>query len=65
MGRDKTSDQPRFYGVTTTRIYCRPGCPSRRPKPEHVVWFASPDDAEKAGFRACKRCRPGEEKGPA
>lgn len=47
-----------FYGVTTTRIYCRPGCPSRTPKPENIREFDSCEAAEKAGFRACKRCRP-------
>jgi AraC family transcriptional regulator of adaptative response/methylated-DNA-[protein]-cysteine methyltransferase len=47
-----------FYGVTTTRIYCRPSCPSRRPKPENIRYFESSAEAEKAGFRACLRCHP-------
>ncbi len=47
-----------FYGVTTTRIYCRSGCPSRAPKPENIRPFATCEEAERAGFRACKRCRP-------
>lgn len=46
------------YAVTTTGIFCRPGCPSRRPKPEHVQWFRDAAQAKEAGFRACKRCRP-------
>jgi AraC family transcriptional regulator of adaptative response/methylated-DNA-[protein]-cysteine methyltransferase len=44
--------------VTTTGIYCRPSCPSRRPKRDNVAFFSSADAAEQAGFRACQRCRP-------
>ena len=44
--------------VTTTGVYCRIGCPSRTPAPDHVRFFPSPVAAEAAGFRACKRCRP-------
>lgn len=47
-----------IYAVRTTGIYCRPSCPARAPKPENVILFASTDAARKAGFRACKRCRP-------
>ncbi|MGN1279463.1 MAG: bifunctional transcriptional activator/DNA repair enzyme AdaA [Limosilactobacillus sp.] len=47
-----------WYGVTTTRIFCKPSCPSRLPKRNHVVIFNSPRDAFRAGFRPCKRCRP-------
>jgi AraC family transcriptional regulator of adaptative response/methylated-DNA-[protein]-cysteine methyltransferase len=46
------------YAVATTGIYCRPGCPSRQPKPENVRFFDTPAQAERAGFRPCKRCRP-------
>jgi AraC family transcriptional regulator of adaptative response/methylated-DNA-[protein]-cysteine methyltransferase len=46
------------YAVRTTRVYCRPSCPSRRPRPEHVSFFASARDAERGGYRACRRCRP-------
>lgn len=46
------------YAVSTTGVYCRSGCPSRRPKPENVHFFAAAADAERAGFRPCKRCRP-------
>lgn len=49
-----------FTGVKTTGIYCRPGCPARTPKPENVVLFASTEEARRAGFRPCKRCRPDE-----
>ena len=46
------------FGVTTTGIYCRPGCPSPRPRREHVQFFGTPQDARQAGFRACRRCHP-------
>jgi AraC family transcriptional regulator, regulatory protein of adaptative response / DNA-3-methyladenine glycosylase II len=47
-----------FCGVTSTGIYCRPSCPARTPKREHVRFFATAAAAQAAGFRACKRCRP-------
>ncbi|HWP99375.1 MAG TPA: bifunctional DNA-binding transcriptional regulator/O6-methylguanine-DNA methyltransferase Ada [Vicinamibacterales bacterium] len=46
------------YAVRTTGVYCRPGCPSRRPRREVVSFFASPAAAEAAGYRPCRRCRP-------
>jgi AraC family transcriptional regulator of adaptative response/methylated-DNA-[protein]-cysteine methyltransferase len=49
-----------YYGVRTTGVYCRPSCPSRRPKRENVLFFALPEAARQAGFRACMRCRPDE-----
>ena len=58
LERDPTADDNFFYGVTTTRIYCRPSCPSRRPKRENTSFFSSTEAAERAGFRACQRCRP-------
>jgi len=51
---------PFLYGVTTTGIFCRTTCPSRRPRPDHVRIFATAAEATAAGFRACKRCRPTE-----
>jgi AraC family transcriptional regulator of adaptative response/methylated-DNA-[protein]-cysteine methyltransferase len=48
----------RVFAVTTTGIYCRPGCPARRPRPEHVRWFRDGAAARRGGYRACKRCRP-------
>ncbi len=48
------------FAVRSTGIYCRPSCPSRRPRPERVVFFGAPDEAERAGFRPCRRCRPRE-----
>src|ERR1041384_1760888 len=58
MSRDMRSDGRFVYGVRSTGIYCRPSCPSRRPKRESVRFFAGPDVAELAGFRECRRCRP-------
>lgn len=48
------------YGVRSTRIYCKPSCPSRRPERRQVVFFTEPAAAEQAGFRACQRCQPRE-----
>ena len=47
-----------FYGVTTTGVFCRPDCGSRRPLRANVRFFGSADEAQAAGFRACKRCTP-------
>ena len=63
VAHNRSFDGALYYGVSTTRIYCRPSCPSRRPKPENVQFFFDPDSAEQAGFRACKRCHPREQKG--
>lgn len=56
--RDAGYDGLFFVGVKTTGIFCRPTCPARRPKPENIEFFASTADAELAGYRACKRCKP-------
>jgi AraC family transcriptional regulator of adaptative response/methylated-DNA-[protein]-cysteine methyltransferase len=58
--RDVRMDGLFVYAVLSTRIYCRPSCPSRRPRPDRMVFFALPATAEQAGFRACRRCRPQE-----
>ena len=58
--RDASQDGSFVFAVATTGIYCRPSCPARRPKRENVRFFADPDAAERAGFRACRRCRPRE-----
>jgi AraC family transcriptional regulator of adaptative response/methylated-DNA-[protein]-cysteine methyltransferase len=47
-----------IFGVRTTRIACRPGCPSRTPRPENLLYFEDFPAAQAAGFRACKRCAP-------
>jgi AraC family transcriptional regulator of adaptative response/methylated-DNA-[protein]-cysteine methyltransferase len=56
--RDRAADGAFVYGVRSTGIYCRPSCPSRRPRRQHVVFFPVPDAAEGAGYRSCRRCRP-------
>jgi class 3 adenylate cyclase len=58
LRRDARLDGLLYYGVASTRIYCRPVCRARRPKVENVAFFRSCDDAEKAGYRPCKLCRP-------
>ena len=65
IARDRTHDGEFVYAVSTTGVYCRPGCPSRHPLRRHVRFFGSPDGAEAAGFRACLRCRPREAGTPA
>ncbi len=60
LTRDPRHDGIFVYAVRTTGIYCRPSCGSRRPKPENVSFFSIPETAERAGFRACRRCRPDE-----
>ncbi len=47
-----------LVAVRTTRIFCRPTCPARKPKPENVEFYPDPAAALRAGFRPCKRCRP-------
>jgi AraC family transcriptional regulator of adaptative response/methylated-DNA-[protein]-cysteine methyltransferase len=60
VARDRNADG-RFVGaVATTGIYCKPSCPARHPKREHVSFFADGGAARAAGFRACLRCRPDE-----
>jgi AraC family transcriptional regulator of adaptative response/methylated-DNA-[protein]-cysteine methyltransferase len=61
LDKDERADAVFRYSVKTTGIYCRPSCPSRLPKRENVTFHSSTEAAEKAGFRACKRCDP---KGP-
>lgn len=56
--RDAAADGTFVYGVTSTGIYCRPSCPSRRPRADRVRFFDAPVEARQAGFRPCKRCRP-------
>lgn len=58
LARDTNADGRFVYAVRSTRIYCRPSCPSRRPRRDRVEFFGQPTDAERAGYRACKRCRP-------
>jgi AraC family transcriptional regulator, regulatory protein of adaptative response / methylated-DNA-[protein]-cysteine methyltransferase len=56
--RDRQWDGRFVFAVTSTKIFCRPSCPSRRPRADRVRFYASGSDARAAGFRACKRCGP-------
>ena len=58
VARDSTADGKFFYSVGTTGVYCRPSCGARAARPENVAFHASAADAERAGFRPCKRCKP-------
>lgn len=60
--RDRAADDRFVVAVTTTRIYCRPSCPARRPRREHVRFMADGAAARAEGYRACLRCRPDEAK---
>jgi AraC family transcriptional regulator of adaptative response/methylated-DNA-[protein]-cysteine methyltransferase len=58
LARDADQDGKFVFGVSSTGVYCRPSCPARRPRRENVRFFLAPVAAEKAGYRACLRCRP-------
>lgn len=57
-GRDRAADGQFCYSVRTTGVYCRPSCGARRARRENVAFHRTPADAERAGFRPCRRCRP-------
>jgi AraC family transcriptional regulator of adaptative response/methylated-DNA-[protein]-cysteine methyltransferase len=65
LARDAASDGRFVYAVRSTGVYCRPTCPSRRPRRERVEFFPDAAAAERAGFRACLRCRPAEARAAA
>ncbi len=58
LARDPQADGRFVYSVSTTGVYCRPSCPSRAARPENVAFHVTAAEAERAGFRPCKRCRP-------
>src|SRR5579872_6660184 len=58
MARDKNADGRFVVGVHSTKIYCRPSCPARHPKPQNVAFFPSAGEARARGYRACLRCQP-------
>jgi AraC family transcriptional regulator, regulatory protein of adaptative response / methylated-DNA-[protein]-cysteine methyltransferase len=60
MERDARQDGRFVFAVRTTGVYCRPSCPSRRPRRDSVEFFPDPRQAERAGYRACLRCKPTE-----
>ena len=57
--RDQTAEGAFYYAVRTTGVFCRSGCSSRLPRRENVVFFDTCKEAELAGHRPCKRCKPG------
>ena len=61
MDRTPTAEAMFVYAVRTTGIYCRPSCPSRRPLRKSVEFYPTSELAERAGYRACKRCTPAQE----
>jgi AraC family transcriptional regulator of adaptative response/methylated-DNA-[protein]-cysteine methyltransferase len=65
QSRDQRLDGAFVYGVRSTGVYCRPTCPSRRPRREQVSFFATADEAEQAGFRPCLRCHPRNHSAPS
>ena len=58
VARNAARDGEFVFAVSSTGVYCRPSCPSRRPRRENVQFFLTPERAEHAGYRACLRCRP-------
>jgi AraC family transcriptional regulator of adaptative response/methylated-DNA-[protein]-cysteine methyltransferase len=60
VSRDRNADGRFFFSVESTGVYCRPSCGARRPRPENVQFYATTEEAEAAGYRACKRCKPNE-----
>jgi AraC family transcriptional regulator, regulatory protein of adaptative response / methylated-DNA-[protein]-cysteine methyltransferase len=64
LARDSRADGSFVLAVRSTRIYCRPSCPARRPLRRNVIFFRTREEAEKQGYRPCLRCRPNEIAGP-
>ena len=58
LSSDASYDGLFYLCVRTTGVFCRPSCPARKPRPEHVEFVARPAEAVAGGFRACLRCRP-------
>ena len=57
-GSDAAFDGVFFYAVKTTSVYCRPSCKSKKPNLTNLLFFETAAEAQAAGFRPCKRCRP-------
>jgi AraC family transcriptional regulator, regulatory protein of adaptative response / methylated-DNA-[protein]-cysteine methyltransferase len=60
LARDAKADGAFFFAVKSTQIYCRPSCPARRPLRKNTLFFSTTSDAEREGFRPCRRCKPDE-----
>jgi AraC family transcriptional regulator of adaptative response/methylated-DNA-[protein]-cysteine methyltransferase len=58
VARSSEADGSFYYSVKSTGVYCRPSCAARLARPENIAFYASPEEAEAAGFRPCKRCKP-------
>ena len=58
VARNAEADGKFYFGVRTTGVYCRPSCGARTARPENVSFYATSEEAQEAGFRPCKRCRP-------
>lgn len=58
LARNATYDGQLWFGVRSTRIFCRPSCPARRPRRDRIIFFSSAHAARSAGYRPCKRCHP-------
>jgi AraC family transcriptional regulator, regulatory protein of adaptative response / methylated-DNA-[protein]-cysteine methyltransferase len=58
VARDRSADGDFVYAVSSTGVYCRPSCPSRRPRRENVAFFETTNEARQAGYRPCRRCHP-------
>ena len=58
VARSTAADGAFYYSCRTTGVYCRPSCAARRPRPENVRFHSTREEAEAAGFRPCKRCKP-------
>ncbi len=63
--RDRSADGGFVYAVRTTGVFCRPSCAARPAKPSNMLFYATPQEAEAAGFRPCRRCRPTDPAQPA
>lgn len=62
LARDKNADGQFYYSVRTTGVYCKPSCAARQALPANVAFHTTREEAEKAGFRPCKRCKPDQPK---
>ena len=58
QNRDSSYDGKFIFGVKTTKIICRPGCPARLPLEKNIVFFGTMEEAIEKGYRPCKRCKP-------
>jgi len=65
LHRDRKADGTFVYSVRSTGVFCRPGCSSRTPRPENVRFHANSDEAIRAGFRPCQRCKPTQNSAPS